>query len=220
MRRLIAFPIAALHAVIETPTANRLKQFIGRGSLGPPLVRLQRRAAPFREGFQLLSAMFLARLPSRRARTFLARHLLGLKISPHVTLYQWRDIRHAPGIEIGEGSIIGFWATLDGRRGIKIGRNVNLSSEVALWTLQHDPNHEHFGVGGGPIVIEDHAWISFRATILPGVHIGRGAVVAANSVVSKDIEDYAIVGGIPAKVIGQRSRKLSYSFSGGGPWFV
>ena len=70
-------------------------------------------------------------------------------------------------------------------------------------------------------MIEDYAWISFRATVLPGVRIGRGAVVAANAVVTKDVEDYAIVGGIPAKVDRQARPTTSTTRStGGGPWFV
>ncbi|MGB7686524.1 MAG: acyltransferase [Solirubrobacterales bacterium] len=164
--------------------------------------------------------MLLGHLPSRQLRTFLARRLLGLRIDPGAILYQWRDLRHPAGIEIGEGTVIGHWATLDGRQGVRIGRNVNCSNEVALWTLQHDPNDRHFAGRGGPIVVEDYAWISFRATVLPGVRIGRGAVVAANSVVTKDVEDYEIVGGIPAKVIGTRSKDLEYSLGNDGPWFV
>jgi acetyltransferase-like isoleucine patch superfamily enzyme len=164
--------------------------------------------------------MLLGHLPSRRARTFLARRLLGLRADPDSILYQWRDLRFPAGIEIGAGTVIGHWATLDGRRGLRIGRNVNCSSEVAMWTLQHDPDDRGFAVRGGPIVVEDYAWISFRATLLPGVRIGRGAVVAANSVVTKDVEEYTIVGGIPAKPIGTRSRDLSYSLSGPAPWFV
>lgn len=165
--------------------------------------------------------MLLGHLPGRRLRTFLARRLLGLRAAPGSVLYQWRDLRSPSGIEIGEGSVIGHWATLDGRRGLRIGRNVNCSSEVALWTLQHDLDDRRFGVEGGPIVIEDYAWISFRATVLPGVRIGRGAVVAANAVVTGDVEEYTIVGGIPARPIGTRSRDLEYSLGGsGGPWFV
>lgn len=164
--------------------------------------------------------MLLGHMPGRRLRTALARRLLGLRIDHGAVLYQWRDLRCPQGIEIGPGTVIGHWATLDGRRGLKIGRNVNLSSEAALWTLQHDPDDREFGVRGGPIVVEDHAWISFRATILPGVKIGRGAVVAAGAVVTSDVEDYAIVGGIPAKQIGTRSRDLDYAPAQGGPWFV
>jgi maltose O-acetyltransferase len=69
-------------------------------------------------------------------------------------------------------------------------------------------------------VVEAYAWISFRATILPGVTVGRGAVVAANSVVTKDVEEFTIVGGIPAKPIGTRSRDLDYTLTGRAPWFV
>jgi acetyltransferase-like isoleucine patch superfamily enzyme len=166
------------------------------------------------------STMLLGHLPGRRLRTALARRLLGLQIDADAILYQWRDLRAPEGVAIGAGTVIGHWATLDGRRGIAIGRDVNLSSEVALWTLQHDPNDREFGVRGGPIEIEDHAWISFRATVLPGVTIGRGAVVAAGAVVTDDVEPYTIVGGIPAKQIGTRSRDLDYSPAGGGPWFV
>jgi acetyltransferase-like isoleucine patch superfamily enzyme len=200
--------------------ARSLKQTLKASPLGPVLRRLREASADAREGLGMQSMFLLGRLPGRRLRTALARHLLGLGVEPGAIVYQWRDLRCPAGIEIGAGSVVGHWATIDGRRGVQIGRDVNLSSEVALWTLQHDPGDREFGVRGGPIVVEDHAWISFRATILPGVRIGRGAVVAANAVVSRDVEPYAIVAGIPAKQIGTRSRDLSYSPAGRGPWFV
>jgi acetyltransferase-like isoleucine patch superfamily enzyme len=197
-----------------------LKQRLKASPLGPLFSRLREATADPREGLRMQSTMLLGRLPGRRLRTALARRALGLRIDRGAVLYQWRDLRYPQGIEIGAGTVIGHWATLDGRRGLKIGRNVNLSSEAALWTLQHDPDDREFGVRGGPIVVEDHAWISFRATVLPGVRIGRGAVVAAGAVVTGDVEDYAIVGGIPAKRIGTRSRDLDYTPAQGGPWFV
>jgi acetyltransferase-like isoleucine patch superfamily enzyme len=164
--------------------------------------------------------MVLGHLPGRRLRTWLARHVLGLRIHPKAVLHQWRDLRSPGKIEIGEDSVIGFWATIDGREGVRIGKHVNLSSEVALWTLQHDPDDRGFGARGGPIEIDDYAWVSFRATVLPGVRIGRGAVVAANAVVTKDVEDYAIVGGTPATVIGRRSKDLDYKLGVRIPWFI
>jgi serine acetyltransferase len=197
-----------------------MKAALKRSPLGPPLAHLRDLTGAPREGLTLLLTIWLGRLPSRRLRSFLARRALGMRLHPRATLYRWRDLRQPSGISVGEGSIIGFWATIDGRRGVEIGEHVNLSSEVALWTLQHDPNDPGFGVRGGPIVIEDFAWISFRATVLPGVRIGRGAVVAANAVVTRDVEDYAIVAGVPAKVVGQRSRDLDYRFGTDGPWFV
>jgi acetyltransferase-like isoleucine patch superfamily enzyme len=197
-----------------------LKQRLKASPLGPVLSRLREASADPREGMGMQLTMLLGHLPGRRLRTALARRFLGLRIDRKAVLYQWRDLRGAEGIEIGPETVIGHWATLDGRRGLRIGRGVNLSSEAALWTLQHDPDDRGFGVRGGPIVVEDNAWISFRATVLPGVRIGRGAVVAAGAVVTGDVEDYAIVGGIPAKRIGTRSRDLDYNPAEGGPWFV
>ena len=138
-------------------------------------------------------------------------------------VYRWREIRNPRSIEIGEGSIVGLWATLDGRRGITIGSNVNLSSEVTIWTLQHDHQDRDFAAVGGPVLVEDRAWLSYRCTILPGVTIGEGAVVAAHALVTKNVAPYTIVGGVPAKVIGQRSRDLAYEFvrfRNGSPWFI
>jgi acetyltransferase-like isoleucine patch superfamily enzyme len=69
---------------------------------------------------------------------------------------------------------------------------------------------------GAPIIIEDYAWITTRVILLPGAHIGEGAVVAANTVVSKPIAPYAIVGGEGAKVLGERVRNLNYKVGGKG----
>ena len=56
----------------------------------------------------------------------------------------------------------------------------------------------------GDIIVDDDVWIGYRATVLSGVHIGKGAIVAAGAVVTKDVPPYAIVGGVPAKIIGYR----------------
>ncbi|MHB8134986.1 MAG: acyltransferase [Anaerolineaceae bacterium] len=81
---------------------------------------------------------------------------------------------------------------------------------VWIWTLQHDPQSPNFESIGGPVIIEDYAWVSSRVTILPNVRIGKGAVVAANALVTKDVPPYTIVGGVPAKVIGERTKDLKY----------
>lgn len=76
--------------------------------------------------------------------------------------------------------------------------------------MQHDPQDPLYQGVGGPVVIEDYAWLSCRTVILPGVTIGKGAVVAAGAVVTKDIEPYSIVGGVPAVEIGVRTKDLQY----------
>lgn len=196
------------------------RQRLKGSRLGPSLARLRDHLHAPREGLSFAFPMAVGQLPSRAVRTAIARNLLGMTIADDAVLYRWRDLREPRGIEIGPDSVIGFWSTIDGRRGVRIGSHVNVSSEVAIWTLQHELTDPHFGLVGGPVVIEDLAWISFRATILPGVTIGKGAVVAANALVAHDVPPYAIVGGVPAKQIGERPRDVDYTLAGPKPWFV
>ena len=101
---------------------------------------------------------------------------------------------------------------LDGRGGkIIIGNNVDIAREVNIWTLEHDPNDDYHKTKGGDVIIEDYVWIASRATILPNVKIGRGAVIASGSIVTKDVPPMNIVAGIPAKIIGKRKSSLKYN---------
>jgi acetyltransferase-like isoleucine patch superfamily enzyme len=104
---------------------------------------------------------------------------------------------------------------LDARSGLTIGENVNLSNEVMIWSLHHDYNDPDFAAIGAPVIIEDYAWLCSRCIILPGVTIGKGAVVAAGAVVSRNVLPYTVVGGIPAKVIASRSSNLTYQLGKG-----
>ncbi|HEU5439754.1 MAG TPA: acyltransferase, partial [Ktedonobacterales bacterium] len=81
------------------------------------------------------------------------------------------------------------------------------SSGVWLVTGTHDMNDPDFRDEYKAIVIDDYAWIGSRATILAGVTIGRGAVVMAGAVVTRDVPPFAVVGGVPAKVVGERKLK-------------
>lgn len=154
-------------------------------------------------------------IPSHRVRRFVYR-TLGMRIGAKTTIYGGGEIRHPKMIEIGDGSIIGNGVILDGRKGISIGRNVNFSTGVWIWTVQHDFRCPDFGDSGGPVTIHDYAWLSCRAVILPGVTIGEGAVVAAGAVVTKDVEPYTVVAGVPAKAVAARPRGLRYDLGGAG----
>lgn len=174
-------------------------------------------------GATIYGAELIGRLPSKSLRTIAASTLLGMDIHPTAQLYRWKEIRDGKNIQIGAGSIIGSGVTLDGRSGIVIGKSVNFSSEVALWTLQHDLDSPTFDTKGGPIKIGDRAWLSFRCTILPGVEIGEGAVVAAGAVVAKDVEPYTVVSGIPAVPRRARSTDARYDWTNAraaAPWFI
>lgn len=121
-------------------------------------------------------------------------------------------------VKIGENSHINRGCLLDGRGGITIGQNVSVSHNVNILTGSHDMNSPGFMGVFLPVTIDDYAWISAGSTILQGVHIGKGAVVAAGAVVVKDVAPYDVVGGVPAKHIAKRNEKLDYKVSGWLPF--
>jgi len=90
---------------------------------------------------------------------------------------------------------------------LTIGSHVSLASSVLIYNSEHKINDEDFGASEEPVEIGDYVFIGPRAIILPGVKIGKGAVIGAGAVVTKDVPDFAIVGGVPAKVIGERKNK-------------
>ena len=152
----------------------------------------------------------LAHIPSKHIRR-LGLRFFGLKMSRDVRFYQGFHIRSPKNISIGKGTSIGPNVLLDGRNVLTIGKNVTIAYEAIIWTLNHDYNDIHFCGKGAPVVINDYAWICSRSIILPGITIGEGAVVASGAIVTKDVPPYAIVAGIPAKVIGQCEQK-SYEY--------
>ena len=175
---------------------------------------------PILHGMIFLLLRWLAEFPSQTIRHFVLRRA-GLRLGTQSVIFMGAEIRSPWKIEIGNSTSIGHNCVLDGRGRLKIGNNVNFSSEVMIWTVQHDPQSSTFDVRYGQVVIEDDAWVSCRAVVLPGVTIGQGAVVAAGAVVTKSVEPYTIVAGIPAKVIGTRNSQLEYEASGRDTiWFV
>ncbi len=161
-------------------------------------------------GWHHLSLFLVGKIPSQRLRKWCYNVFFGLKIDANVVIYSGAEIRNPKALSIKNNCVIGHNAILDARFGITIEENVNLSTGVWIWTTQHDPQHELFKASGAPVYIKKFSWISCRTILLPGVTIGEGAVVAAGAVVTKDVADYTIVGGVPAKMIGARNRNLKY----------
>ena len=161
-------------------------------------------------GFMMLSQKIISYIPSHIIRNFFYRYIFRVKMGKGVTIYSGVEMRSPWKVEIGENSIIGNDCLLDGRRGLKIGKNVNISSGVWIWTLHHDPQSPTFAAVGDKVVIGDFVWLCSRSTVLPGVKVGEGAVLAASGVAVKDIPSYVIVGGVPAKEIAKRSKELTY----------
>ena len=174
-------------------------------------------------------------IPSHIVRLFLYRRIFGVKIGRDTSVHWHAQFNNPAGVSIGHNTIIGNDAFLDGRfkrakgahtnkfvsylqqltgkgeRPLTIGNNVSIAGEVRIYTMEHDIDSPTFAEIGDPVVIEDYVVIGSRVTILPGVTIGRGAVVASGAVVTKNIEPYAVVGGVPAKFIKTRNKNLTYT---------
>lgn len=131
----------------------------------------------------------------------------GVKIGRKSHIHMGLQFFYPAGVEIGEGTIVGQNAFLDGRDRLKIGNHVDIASDVMIYNSEHNINSEDFSAITAPVEIGNYVFIGPRAIILPGVKIGHGAIIAAGAVVTKDVEDYKIVGGVPAQVIGERKNK-------------
>ena len=111
-------------------------------------------------------------------------------------------IDYGKPVTIGEDCFIQQCCTFFGRCGITLGNGVFIGPKCNLITINHDVNPENRSATyGRPIVIEDKVWLGINVTVLPGVRIGYGSIVGANSVVTKDVPPMTIVAGSPAKII-------------------
>lgn len=123
----------------------------------------------------------------------------------HSVVESYSCINNAVGdVIIGDNTRIGLHNTIIGP--VTIGSHVNLAQGITVTALNHNFTNpaeliDRQGVSTRPVAIADDVWIGANAVVLPGVSIGRHCVVAAGAVVSKDVPDYSIVAGVPAKVI-------------------
>lgn len=113
-------------------------------------------------------------------------------------------------LSIGIYSHINRECLIDARGSITIGNNVSISHDVKIMTGSHDYNSISFRGKFLPIIISDYVWIGTGAIILQNVKIGKGAVICAGAVVTKDVEPYSVMAGIPAKEIATRNKNLNY----------
>lgn len=127
------------------------------------------------------------------------------------TFDSWGNLRYTPRIIIGDNVNIETDCHISAINKVSIGNNVLMASFVYISDHSHGNVNDMDGVvvaplerplySKGPIIIEDDVWLGEKVSVMPGVHIGRGAIIGANSVVTKDIPAYAVAVGSPAKVI-------------------
>ena len=187
--------------------------------------------------FWVFLATLTGLVPSHTIRLFLYRNLFRIKIGKQSHIHWLARFNNPSGVEIGENCVIGNDAFLDGRhpsklsenpkknknyfhefispssRPLKIGNNVSIAGEVRIYTMEHDIDDPGFKEIGAPVIIEDYVVVGSRVIILPGVRIGKGAVIASGAVVTKDVLPFNIVGGVPAVFIKKRNSNLTYKLN-------
>ncbi|MGA3291938.1 MAG: acyltransferase [Candidatus Microgenomates bacterium] len=156
--------------------------------------------------FELMVLRWVSHVPSHTFRKFFYK-VSGMRIGKGSVVHMWANFFDLAGIIIGEDTIVGDHVFLDGRAKLTIGNHVDMASSVMIYNSEHDLEKENFSARTEPVEIGDYVFIGPRAIILPGVKIGKGAVVAAGAVVTKDVPEFKIVGGVPAVVIGERKNK-------------
>lgn len=161
----------------------------------------------------------IARMPGHRLRLVYYRRVMRWRIGADTSIHEHLRILGTPGrnVVIGSNTIIGHELYLagPGYPGMKlsVGNNVNIAQQVFITLGGHDLAPEaRFRVQPWQVAIEDYAVIFARATII-GASIGTGAVVLPGAVVVKDVPPFAIVGGVPAKIVGWRPRDPTPSYS-------
>lgn len=148
----------------------------------------------------------LPRSVGKRWKNFLLR-LFGAKIAKTAHIYSSAKVYYPPNLIMGEYSCLASGVDCYNVAPIIIGDNVTISQGAYLCTASHDISDSSYHLITSPIKIENQAWVAAKAYIGMGVTIGEGAVVGATASVYKDVEPWTIVGGNPAKVIGERKIK-------------
>ena len=159
----------------------------------------------------------VAHVPSHTLRHAWYTRVVGVSIGKGSALlmglhleFHGRPREDRRGITIGDHTVINAGCHLDGRGGLVIGNNVSLSPGTWIMTDEHDVNDPHFPEILRAVTIEDYVFVGSKAMILPGVTIGRGAVIGAGAVVTRDVQPLQIVAGSPAREIGQRRTEPRY----------
>lgn len=156
----------------------------------------------------VLSSGFFLSIPIRHIRTLYLRFFVK-EMGENVYVGKYIDVKCPENITIGSNVVINKRVLLDGRRGLKLGNNIDIAQEVAIWTEEHDHNENHT-LRGGTVTIGDYCWLCHRSIVLPNVSIAKGCVVACSAVVTHSCDELAVVAGIPARIIGRSRNSCDY----------
>ncbi len=180
--------------------------------------RINRRITTVTKELIVMILHFIGCVPVHHIRRFFYR-IAGMHIGEGTSVHTGLRMYDPTGITIGKDTVIGEEAVLDGRGEIIIGNHVAFATGVMVYNSQHDIRDPQFAAITKSVHIDDYVFIGPRAIILPGVHIGKGAVVGAGAVVTKDVPPGVVVGGVPAIPIGDRPLQHYAYKLGRAAWF-
>lgn len=149
---------------------------------------------------------------------FLKNHFLnlfGIKLGKFSYIHSPVRLYRTNNLVVGTNSVINKHCLLDNRECIKIGNSVSIAHDCKIYTCGHNITSPFFEIKCGSVYIGDFVSVFSSAMIMPGVTIGEGAVILPGSVVTKDVENFSIVGGVPAKHIRFRPKPLLYKLNYG-----
>lgn len=152
----------------------------------------------------------VSRIVLSRIRLHWYRKVMQFEIGNQTSILTDFKVSQPLNITIGHNTVINNSCRFDNRFRITIGNNTSISYGTMILTKGHDIDSTDFRTWGAPVTIEDFVWICTQAIILPGVTIGKGAVVLTGSVVTQNIPPFHVVGGNPARFIRERPQDLHY----------
>jgi maltose O-acetyltransferase len=138
------------------------------------------------------------------------RFVMGFRIGPSTSILTDFKVSGRGNLIIGRNTVVNNSCRFDNRFPIVLGDNVSVTYGTMILTKGHDIDASDFRTKGAPVEIGDYVWICARATILPGVKLGKGCVVLTGAVVTEDVPEYHVVGGNPARFVRKRSTDLGY----------
>ena len=147
-------------------------------------------------------------IPSNTLRVCYLKYVLGHKIGKNNFVHL--GCNFYGNVKIGDNCVIGRKVVFKGGT-IIVGNNVSITAECYLQTGSHFLDDENFKSFETEIYIRDRVWIGLRSIILPGITLGEGSVLGAGSVLTKNIPDFQVFAGVPAKYIKTRNRNISYN---------
>ena len=175
---------------------------------------------PYFYGWMRYQTIVCGKIPSHRIRNFLYRKVFCMQITKKTVIYGGCEIRSPWNIK-ADRCVISTYCILDGRNSIVFEEDVVLGSGVHIWTEEHNVDDPYFSVlsqNKQGVLVKEKAWICSDSTILPGVIVEKGCVLASKAILTKSTEEFGVYAGIPARLIKKRNQDLKYKLNGKPTW--